>query len=202
LNLIGDLDYSMARAKEFEPDKALEAAMHLFWLKGYKAASVLALCDSMGIKKGSLYDTFGNKRSLFLAALEQYRELNRLQPDLNNKAGSAKSAIAGIFDQVVDESVNDEQCRGCFVVNTIVELTPHDPWFERESSIRRQEFEGMFHDLLVVALENGEISPNQDLVAISRFLTNALFGLRVTAKTTRERTVLEDIVSSTLAILK
>ncbi len=191
----------MARRKEFDPDKALEKAMRLFWLRGYEETSIQDLCDHMGIKKGSLYDTFGSKRSLFLASLDRYHMMYAPPSDLVPRSGSAKSAIAAIFSQKVDISVNDKDCRGCLVVNTIVELSANDPEFARMSSNVRDEYEEMFHRLLITAQEMGEIAPNRDLIALARFLTSAMFGLRVTAKTTRDRVILEDIVTSTLSIL-
>jgi TetR/AcrR family transcriptional repressor of nem operon len=191
----------MARPKEFDPDRALEKAMHLFWLRGYEETTMRDLCDHMGIKKGSLYDTFGSKRLLFLASLDRYQKMYKPPSDLVQRFGSAKSAIAAIFNQNVDFSVNDKDCRGCFMVNTMVELSANDPEFARISSTVRQEYQEMFRSLLVAAQEMGEIPPNRDLIALARFLTNAMFGLRVTAKTTRDRVILEDIVNSTLSIL-
>lgn len=191
----------MARRKEFDPDKALEKAMHLFWLSGYEGTSMQDLCVHMGIKKGSLYDTFGSKRSLFLAALDRYQKMYEPPSDLVHRLGSAKAAIVAIFHQKVDISVNDRDCRGCLMVNTIVELAPNDPEFARMSSTVRQEYQEMFHRLLLAAQEMGEITPNRDLIALARFLTNAMFGLSVTAKTTQDRVILEDIVNSTLSIL-
>lgn len=87
------------------------------------------------------------------------------------------------------------------MVNTIVELAPNDPEFAFMGSTVRPEYEQTFHSLLVAAQEMEEITPNRDLIALARFLTNSLFGLCVTAKTTRSRVMLEDIVSSTLSVL-
>ena len=191
----------MARHKEFNPDKALEQAMQLFWLQGYEATSVQNLCDHMGLKKGSLYDTFGNKRSLFLAALDRYRKLNDFSASNFEEFGSAKMVIEALFNELVDLSVEDELCRGCFVVNTIVELASSDPTFAQIGASVQQEYEALFYHLLLTAEATGEIAPNQDLISLARFLTSAMFGLRVTAKTTRKRTILEDIVANTLAII-
>ena len=191
----------MARSKEFNPDEALDKAMHLFWLRGYEETSVQDLCDKMGIKKGSLYDTFGSKRSLFLASLDRYHKMYAPPSDLVQRLGSAKAAIRKIFNQKVDISVNDKDCRGCLMVNTIVELSANDAEFAHMGSDVRSEYEEMFHRLLVAAQEMGEITPNRDLIAVARFLTNAMFGLRVTAKTTRDRVILDDIVTSTLSVL-
>lgn len=191
----------MARPRQFNPDKALEEAMHLFWLQGYKATSVQTLCTQMGLKKGSFYDTFGSKRSLFLAALDHYRQLNDFSAALVEDSGSAKGFIAALFNQMVDLSVNDERCRGCLVVNTIVELAPSDPVIAQFGASVRQEYESLFYGWLQTAVQQGELDPNRDLVGLARCLTSAIFGLRVTAKTTRDRSYLEAIVTQTLALI-
>ncbi len=64
----------MPRVKEFDPDQALDRAMELFWRKGYEATSVQDLVEHMGINRFSLYDTFGSKHELFMAALDRYSE--------------------------------------------------------------------------------------------------------------------------------
>ena len=65
----------MARTKEFDRDAALDRAMHVFWKKGYEATSLPDLLQAMGIARQSLYDTFGEKHALFMAALERYTQL-------------------------------------------------------------------------------------------------------------------------------
>ncbi|MFA9412981.1 MAG: TetR/AcrR family transcriptional regulator, partial [Deltaproteobacteria bacterium] len=64
----------MARAKEFDREVVLERAMEFFWAQGYEAASMRELLDTMDIGRQSLYDTFGDKHSLFLASLQHYYE--------------------------------------------------------------------------------------------------------------------------------
>ena len=191
----------MARPKEFDPDIALERAMQLFWLQGYEATSVQELCDDMGIKKGSMYDTFGNKRSLYLAALELYLKLNEPPPDLLQHPDSVKFAIEEIFAHKVEISVADKHLRGCLFVNTIVELAAHDPDFAAISDEGRQRYEETFYRLLAIGQESGEIGREHDITATARFLANAMLGLRVTAKTTRNRKILEDIVTTTMSVL-
>src|ERR1700684_441978 len=64
----------MARSKEFDEERALAAAMDLFWRPGYENTSLEALMHVMGIAKQSLYDTFGDKRALYLKAMAFYRK--------------------------------------------------------------------------------------------------------------------------------
>ena len=191
----------MARPKEFDPDKAIDKAMDLFWLQGYAATSVQELCDCMGINKGSFYDTFGSKRSLFLKTLDRYQELNAISPDLIRQAGSAKKAVEAIFMKLVEDSVFDKESRGCFMVNTITELAARDLHIADIATTARQSYNELFYNLLLAGKENGEIRGDKDLRAMSHFLTNAIFGLRVIAKTTRDSAILRGIVESNVSIL-
>lgn len=191
----------MARKKEFDPEKALDKAMNIFWLKGYDATSVDDLCTAMGIKRGSLYDTFGDKRTLFLKSLNRYTQKNDESSDFLDELDSALEAISTIFYSALEEAINDPHCRGCFMVNTITELAAIDIEIANFGKDQGVKFEKSFYDLLVRAEKNGEIEVNQDLHAKAQFLVNAFFGLRVTAKVNQNRMALENIVKTTLSIL-
>jgi TetR/AcrR family transcriptional repressor of nem operon len=67
----------MARTKEFDKERALASAMDVFWRSGYENTSMEDLMGEMGIAKQSLYDTFGDKRALYLKAMAFYRNLRR-----------------------------------------------------------------------------------------------------------------------------
>lgn len=64
----------MPRPKSFDPEAVLAKAMDVFWEKGYDAASITDLTAAMGINRFSLYDTFGDKHTLYLRALEFYQQ--------------------------------------------------------------------------------------------------------------------------------
>src|ERR1051325_10236665 len=117
----------MGRPREFDREKALDRAMQLFWCKGYEATSVQDLLNVMGINRGSFYDTFGDKRSLFLASIDRYNEtfLAKLRAELN-APGSAKRAIVRTIEELASRAASDAQRRGCLMTNSAVELAPHD----------------------------------------------------------------------------
>jgi len=73
------------RPREFEREDAIDKAMELFWEQGYEATGVAELCDRMGVGRQSLYNTFGDKESLFVEALSRYQQV-RLAPMLALKA--------------------------------------------------------------------------------------------------------------------
>src|SRR5687768_6065739 len=115
----------MARSKEFEESAVLNKAMHLFWQQGYEKTSMRDLVEHMGIHRRSLYDTFGDKRTLFLKAIERYEEM--IQAALSEgiqEATTARQAIQFIFDFMVEGNVDAPA--GCLAVNTAVELASGD----------------------------------------------------------------------------
>src|ERR1700730_2144482 len=75
ITLFGGKDSRMARQKEFDRDEVLHKAMEVFWSRGYEASSIQDLVKRMGINRQSLYDTFGDKHTLYLQALDRYREV-------------------------------------------------------------------------------------------------------------------------------
>src|ERR1043165_9157841 len=113
----------MARHKEFDRDEALRRAMEVFWSRGYEATSVGDLVEHMGINRQSLYDTFGDKHSLYLAALDRYREVEgRKMFELLDAPGPVKRALRRLFASVVECAVGGGERRGCFVGNATSEL--------------------------------------------------------------------------------
>src|SRR3569833_1374812 len=98
----------MARTKDFDEDEVLSRAMDLFWLKGYNGTSMQDLVDGLGISRSSLYDTYGDKHSLFLKSLENYKRLGYEQMDkIIHQAASAKDAIRQMLEHNVNDLVKD-----------------------------------------------------------------------------------------------
>ena len=190
----------MPRTKEFEPGEALDAAMQLFWRKGYAATSLRDLLDGMGIGYGSLYNTFGDKHTLFLASLDRFRELRTSWID-EVLEDSGLSGIEEVFRRTVDGLVSFEPRRGCLLANTAVELGPHDAEVAAKISRYVRHTEAVFERALIRAQEAGEIPADRDPRALARFLVNALHGLRVLARVGTDRAVLEDAVRVALDVL-
>ncbi|MCH8858951.1 MAG: helix-turn-helix transcriptional regulator, partial [Proteobacteria bacterium] len=117
----------MSRGKNFDAHEALTKAMHAFWSRGYEATSISDLVECMGIHRGSLYATFGDKRSLFLRALRHYgaTHLDDWVAALTQAHGP-RGAIIAAFDRVVATALEGGSRDGCLVINTALELSPHD----------------------------------------------------------------------------
>jgi TetR/AcrR family transcriptional repressor of nem operon len=117
----------VARPREFDMQEALNAAMSQFWERGYEATSLDNLLDAMGLTKGSLYKAFGDKHNLFVLALQDY--LDRLFERMKQSVDSSKDpaeALSVLMDLIEDLCCKQEIPKGCFAVNTVVELSQRD----------------------------------------------------------------------------
>ncbi len=118
----------MGRPREFEIDDALDAAMEAFWTHGYEATSLSDLIEATGLQKGSLYKAFGDKHSLFMQSLDYYvKMIMERQREALQSGKTPKQALTAWFEAIVEFAVSEGgQLRGCFAMNTLVELGPHD----------------------------------------------------------------------------
>jgi TetR/AcrR family transcriptional repressor of nem operon len=193
----------MPRHKEFDREAALDRAMGAFWTKGYAATSVEDLVAHMGIQRGSLYATFGDKRSLFLSALDRYqRVVTRELFDALEAPGSGLDAIRRFFRLRVEGSLDRSRPPGCLVTNSAVELARRDRGAAAKVGGSLVKLEAAFLRALERARAQGELAAARDVRALARFLTSSAQGLSVMAKAFPERAVLEDVVKVVLAALE
>ncbi|HWW77032.1 MAG TPA: TetR/AcrR family transcriptional regulator [Pyrinomonadaceae bacterium] len=192
----------MARHKEFDRDEALRRAMEVFWARGYEATSVGDLVGRMGINRQSLYDTFGDKHSLYLAALDRYREVEgRRMFELLERPGSVKRALRELFGGVVECALGGGERRGCFVGNAMSELAGRCEATAEKTCGGMAAAEDALYRALLRGKREGEIKGGRDLRAVARFLYSSLQGLQLMSKATKDRKTLEDVVRVTLSVL-
>jgi TetR/AcrR family transcriptional regulator, transcriptional repressor for nem operon len=190
----------MARHKEFDEAKVLQKAMVLFWQNGYEKTSMQDLVDHMNIHRRSIYDTFGDKQTLFLSALQLFEETTQKRIEQQIKPiPSAKLAIRGLFEMAVLPV--EGKPPGCFIVNTAVELTLHNQEIADRISKSFTKTELFIYELLVQGQISGEISDQLDLEKLAESIHNSFIGIRVLAKTTKDQEKLQNIIDTTLAVL-
>jgi TetR/AcrR family transcriptional repressor of nem operon len=193
----------MARPREFDETAVLDAAVYRFWLRGYEATSVRELAQSMGMTGASLYNAFGDKRTLFRRALAHYVErsfgdrVSRFEATL-----PPKEAIAAFFREIVSRSLSDKERKGCLLVNSALEVAPHDPEFREAIADVLVQVEAFFRRCVMVGQRSGEISKAQSAVDLARLLLATLLGIRVLARSRPERPLLEGVVRPALALLE
>ncbi len=193
----------MARPIEFDREAVLQKAIGVFWQKGYSAASIKNLVEATGLQPGSLYAAFGDKRGLFLAAMDSYFEgMKRLVFSLLHTDQAAIVRIETFFNRLVSDSVADEHRKGCFLVNTLLEI----PVDDREINTRLQTMFGVvekeFRDVLKEHIESGGFDSQQSPEELARFLMAGIYGLRVFNKTQPGISALKSIVDNLLFVLR
>lgn len=193
----------MARTKVFDEDLILEKAVNLFWKKGYNATSAQDLVDHLGISRSSLYDTYGDKHSLFVKALKQYRK-ERIDPVIYgvNESEDIEAYIRNIFEVAKKEALDEERSKGCFMVNSAVELAPVDEEVRAIVNSIMQDVENTITVAIKKGQEQGLFTTAHSARSLASFVFNALNGLRVTAKFDASKKMFDDIATVCLAALK
>jgi TetR/AcrR family transcriptional repressor of nem operon len=189
------------RPKGFDEQQVLERAMNLFWLHGYQGVGLSDLLKHMGISRQSLYDTFGNKRALFMRVIEHYRTTQLVHAlALLDREGSPLANVEAVI-RFFEQLAADSRCRGCLVANTLVELGPHD----REIAAQLEATLGLLQRGLQRALREaqrrGELSTDKSPMNLSRSLTNSLMGMAVLGRLPSEPASLRSVTAETLAML-
>jgi TetR/AcrR family transcriptional regulator, transcriptional repressor for nem operon len=168
----------MARPREFDEASALDAAMDCFCKDGYDATSVRDLAARMGITGASLYNAFGDKRSLFREVLQRYAErstrerIARLEATL-----PPKEAVRAFLSEIVERSFDGDR-RGCLLVNTALEIAPHDPELGAEVAAHLGEIEAFFRRVIAAAQAEGSVPPDRDPADLARLLLGVTLGVR------------------------
>ncbi len=180
--------------KQFNVDEALGKAMDAFWAHGYEATSMQDLVDCMGINRGSLYATFGDKHRLFVQALRRYDHLYRHEwVETLSQTRSPREAVLGAFEDAIAAVVEDGKRDGCLLVNTALELSPHDAEVGEIVSHGLAEMEDFFAGMISAGHATGEISAAVDATETARGLLSLFLGLRVLARSRPEPSVLRSV---------
>ena len=194
----------VGRPKEFDEQQALEQAMTVFWTYGYEATSVQDLLDAMGINRGSMYDTFGDKHALFSAAIDHYgRTVTSGLEDLLDSGGSPLGTIRKTLRALRDQALKGTgTCSGCMATHTAIELDSHDAATVRVIRRLFGRMEKAFLRALDRAVEAGELSSRTDTRALARFFTGTVQGLVVLGKAAPPKAALDDVINVALSVLK
>ena len=192
----------MARPREFDEMTALEAAIECFWQNGYEATSVRDLAEKMGLSAPSLYNAYGDKRALYERALERYLDqsaralIKRLEESL-----PPKQAVRQFIEEIIRHSVNDPERRGCFLINSALEVAPHDRELRVFVADRFAEIESFFRRSIKAAQAEGTVPQNRAAKDLARLLLGVLLGIRVLARSKPQRALLEGVARPALALL-
>lgn len=192
----------MARPREFDEEQCLNAAVLTFWRRGFEATSVRELAANMGLTCASLYNAFGDKRALFHRALEHYmahgfsaraRRLEGQYPP--------REVLVVFFEEIIERSLSDADRKGCLLVNSALEVAPHDAEFRKAIETVLSEMEAFFRRCVCAGQADGTIARDQSPEDLGRLLLGALLGLRVLARSRPEPDLLHGLLRPVFSML-
>lgn len=172
----------MSRAKEFDEAEVLDQALELFRARGFKHTSFSDLVAELGVSRQSLYDTYGDKQTLYHSALKRYLAsgLDGIRRKLDDDA-PIRELLSKLFEgMIAGQCANGSP--GCLMVNSMVELSPHDADIRALAQTHAREIEGLFASRLSAAQRHGEIAKSKDPVALARYFYHTILGLAVASR--------------------
>ena len=174
----------VGRPREFDENQVLDAAMHAFWAKGYESTSLADLVSATGLLKGSLYQAFGDKHSLFLQTLNRYLEsMRRQKNEMLAQAATPLEGLQSVLHGIIDTSDGDSACpKGCMAINSLVELAPHDEKVQRIMGDHVQRMRGSMTKTITQAQSAGQISSQRSPELLTSLLMTFMAGLAATMK--------------------
>jgi TetR/AcrR family transcriptional repressor of nem operon len=167
----------MGRNLSFTPEEKLEKALSVFWSKGYKAASLAELTEAMQLNKSSLYNSFGDKRSLFKQCLKNYGNLTEQEYERAiDKEGSAIENLFNIIDTIVAVSI--ERPNSCLAIKTSFELEIEDEEINSLIKVGSDKIIRRLHLLISQAQVDGAIQAARNASTMAHFVFNSFAGFR------------------------
>ena len=189
------------RPRSFDPQRALESAMALFWERGFACASLQDLLRATGLSKSSLYQTFGSKRELFAHCIRHYSQSRAAQ--MREQLGAAPTALdflRACFAEIA--ATGSAQARhGCLVMNTASEFAQSDADIAALVGDSLAGFRSVFREAVERARREGDIPADSDCAALADYLLSSVSGLRTMAKAGADRARLQTTADIVLRAL-
>jgi AcrR family transcriptional regulator len=189
---------AMGRPREFDPDKALDVALHVFWSRGYEGASMADLTEAMGITKPSLYAAFGNKEELFRKALDRYVD----GPGGYVQAALAKPTVREVVEHMLFEAADavtdPNNPPGCLAVQGALTCGEAAESIKQELMARRARGEQDLRQRFERGIAEGDLPKDSDAADLARYLSAVLQGMAVQAAGGTTRAQLRKIAEITL----
>lgn len=189
--------------KNYDENEVLDSAMLAFWQRGYEGTSMQDLVDATGINRGSIYAAFTSKRELFLRTLRHYDRIYR-EHHLRriSETHPPRDAIVAAFVSAARKPDDASRPLGCLLVNSALELSPHDPEVGTLVRLSLQAVERYFLTHIEAAQKAGEIDPGIDARETAQALLGLFLGLRVLTRSGVNPQAIESIVNQARTMLQ
>jgi AcrR family transcriptional regulator len=189
---------AMGRPREFDPDKALDRALHVFWRSGYEGASMADLTEAMGITKPSLYAAFGNKEELFRKALDRYVDGPGGYVQIALAKPTAREVVEHILFEAADAVTDPDNPPGCLAVQGALSCGEAAESIKQELMTRRANGEQDLRQRFERAITESDLPRESDAADLARYISAILQGMAVQAAGGASREQLRKIAQMTL----
>jgi len=171
----------MARPKSFNPDVALKQAMQVFWRNGYLGTPMPQLTKAMGIHPGNLYTNFGSKENLFYRSMQLYQKEQRIKMvnHIKTQNEDPLTCLKSLLQNIVLQAKTDVDCKGCFMVNTFLEINHHSDRVREKVVSYFSDIKTTLFNLIRAAQKYGQISIYREADGLTAMIINALVGIHV-----------------------
>ncbi len=189
--------------KQFDPEIALDKAMQLFWARGYAATGLNELLETMEIGRKSLYDTFGNKRALFIKALDRYSEtiVSEIYRRLNDPDRPALENVRAVMRDIAAKN-SKPMSPGCLLGVSMAQFRTDDAEMAGVLRKHMQRVENAYHKALARAQAEGDLKPTTNVRNLARLFMSAHQGMVLIGRVTETQEVPRGIVDGMLAVLE
>jgi len=193
---------NIGRPREFDTEQALQAAMQVFWKKGYEATSLTDLLEAMKISKSSFYQTFANKHQLFENCIVQYQDtfISNMTASLR-KAKTGRAFIEDTFNAKAEKAKPKSDRRGCLILNCVSEFAQKDPVIAALITKSIQKITDVFLAAIKRAQQEGDISKNKNPRPLARYLLSSMHGLTAMVKAGASPTEIREVSRVVLTAL-
>ena len=191
------------RPRAYDPEAALDSVLDVFWRAGYSASSLDDICEATGMNRPSVYAAFGDKRALYLKAIERYRAISRdhMRETLSGD-GPIRDLLRGAYKRALDLYYSGRDTPlGCFMVGAVISEAVGDPEIRASLAEGLARFDLAFSDAIAGAQSRGEISSQREAETLGKIASSALYYLATRSRAGETRATLEDFVEKTIDII-
>ncbi|WP_105199235.1 MULTISPECIES: TetR/AcrR family transcriptional regulator [unclassified Pseudoalteromonas] len=191
------------RSAEFDRSHVLEQAMHTFMEHGYAKASMQKLTQATGLHPGSIYCAFGSKKGLFIEAVSFYHQ-QKLQAfeSLFSEDQPVLSSLKELLANTVQECVQNTCAKVCLLTRSLNEIEGQDPEIARLIATNLQQIELSLGEQIARAQRQGEAISDEEPLALARFITMGVYGMRTYAFTNADQSILEQMATQLLRAIE
>ncbi|MFZ5615904.1 MAG: TetR/AcrR family transcriptional regulator [Pseudomonadota bacterium] len=191
------------RPRRYDPEAALNSVLDVFWRAGYSAASLDDICEATGMNRPSVYAAFGDKRALYLRAIDRYKEISRVQM---SAAFSTNAPLRDILKDVYSRALDmyysgHDTPLGCFMVGAVINDAVDDAEIRAALADGLRRFDAAFARAARIAQEKGEIGKSRDPQMLGKFAAATLYYLAVRARAGEPRENLERVADGTIDLI-